>query len=159
MKGLPAETDFIVIGAGVAGLRAAIELAAAGRVLVLAKKEVTIPTRSPCQADRAALSDEEEVILHLQDTLIAGDGLCHPEAVKTLVEEGPERIEELIAWGSSSTGMEPNWFLKPKPLTATATFCVPRAIPRELKFCARFMPRSRRARIFRCWSSSFPRSF
>ncbi len=92
MKGLPAETDFIVIGAGVAGLRAAIELASAGRVLLLEKKE----------ADRSvtpALSDEEEVILHLQDTLVAGDGLCRPEAVKSLVDEGPERIEELIAWG------------------------------------------------------------
>jgi L-aspartate oxidase len=92
MKGLPAETDFVVIGAGVAGLRAAIELAVAGRVLLLTKKE-SDSSATP------ALSDEEEVILHLQDTLIAGDGLCRPEAVKTLVDEGPERIEELIAWG------------------------------------------------------------
>ena len=92
MKGLPSETDFIVIGAGVAGLRAAIELAGAGSVLLLEKKEADYS--SP-----PALSDEEEVILHLQDTLIAGDGLCRLEAVKTLVDEGPERIEELIAWG------------------------------------------------------------
>jgi len=97
MKGLPAETDFVVIGAGVAGLRAAIELADAGRVLVLAKKEA-FSTES-AQGIASALSDEEEVILHLQDTLIAGDGLCLPQAVKTLVEEGPDRIEELIAWG------------------------------------------------------------
>jgi L-aspartate oxidase len=98
MKGLPAETDFIVIGAGVAGLRAAIELAAAGRVLVLAKKESF--STQPAQAEIShALSDEEEVILHLQDTLLAGDGLCFPPAVKTLLEEGPERIEEVIAWG------------------------------------------------------------
>jgi L-aspartate oxidase len=100
MKGLPAETDFVVMGAGVAGLRAAIELAAAGRVLVLAKKESTLASPSSAPGGiTAALSDEDEVILHLQDTLIAGDGLCRPEAVKTLVEEGPERIEELIAWG------------------------------------------------------------
>ncbi len=92
MKGLPAETDFVVIGAGVAGLRAAIELASAGRVLLLAKKEAD-------NSATPALSDEEEVILHLQDTLIAGDGLCRPEAVKTLVDEGAERIEEVIAWG------------------------------------------------------------
>ncbi len=98
MKGLPAETDFIVIGAGVAGLRAAIELAAAGRVLVLVKKEAF--SARPAQGGIApALSDEDEVILHLQDTLITGDGLCRPEAVKTLVDEGPERIEEVIAWG------------------------------------------------------------
>ena len=100
MKGLPAETDFIVIGAGLAGLRAAIELAAAGRVLVLAKTEsVHAKPLSVTGGGSAALSDEDEVILHLLDTLIAGDGLCTPEAVKTMVEEGPERIEELIAWG------------------------------------------------------------
>jgi L-aspartate oxidase len=99
MKGLPAETDFIVIGAGVAGLRAAIELADAGRVLVLAKKEA-FSTPSAQGGAGSALSDEEEVILHLQDSLIAGDGLCLPQAVKTLVEEGPERIEELIVWGT-----------------------------------------------------------
>src|ERR1039458_922294 len=101
MKGLPAETDFVVIGAGVAGLRAAIELASAGRVLVLDKKEVTGSNTRPAQGSiAAALSDEDEVTLHLQDTLIAGDGLCLPEAVKILVEEGPQRIEELIAWGT-----------------------------------------------------------
>jgi L-aspartate oxidase len=101
MKGLPAETDFVVIGAGVAGLRAAIELASAGRVLVLAKKEVTDSNTQYAQGGiAAALSDEDEVSLHLQDTLVAGDGLCLPGAVKALVEEGPERIEELIAWGT-----------------------------------------------------------
>ena len=98
MKGLPAETDFVVIGAGVAGLRAAIELAAAGRVLVLAKKELS--ESNPQSAPVTALSDEDEVILHLQDTLDAGDHLCNPEAVKILLEEGPPRIDELIAWGS-----------------------------------------------------------
>ena len=97
MKGLPAETDFVVIGAGVAGLRAALELAAAGRVLVLAKKE-SLHSKPSGQAS-SSLSDEDEVILHLKDTLIAGDGLCRPEAVKTLIDEAPERVEELIAWG------------------------------------------------------------
>jgi L-aspartate oxidase len=101
MKGLPAETDFVVIGAGVAGLRAAIELAKAGHVFVLAKKEVTDSNTQYAQGGiAAALSDEDEVSLHLQDTLVAGDGLCSQEAVKILVEEGPERIEELIAWGT-----------------------------------------------------------
>ena len=72
MKGLPAETDFVVIGAGVAGLRAAIELAAAGRVLVLAKKEVPNFKPTMRRAIAAWLSDEDEIILHLQDTLDAG---------------------------------------------------------------------------------------
>ena len=89
-----------MIGAGVAGLRAAIELADAGRVLVLAKQEVTNSrAQSATGESTAALSDEEEVMLHLQDTLVAGDGLCLQQAVKTLVDDGSERIEEVIAWG------------------------------------------------------------
>ena len=101
MKSAPQETDFLVIGAGIAGLRAAIELAAAGRVLVLAKKEVTESATQLAQGGiAAALSDEDEVTLHLQDTLNAGAGLCNLEAARVLVEEGPERIEELIHWGT-----------------------------------------------------------
>jgi len=99
MKGLPAETDFVVIGAGVAGLRAAIELAAAGRVLVLAKGAFAHAHPDP-QGLTAVLSDEDEITLHLQDTLTAGDGLCNPAAVKILIDEGAERINELIAWGA-----------------------------------------------------------
>ena len=91
----------MVIGAGVAGLRAAIELAAAGQVLVLAKREVQDSATHWAQGGiAAALSDEDEISLHLQDTLSAGDGLCNPEAAKVLVEEGPERIEELMLWGT-----------------------------------------------------------
>ncbi len=101
MKGVPPQTDFLVIGAGVAGLRAAIELAAAGRVVVLAKRELTESATQYAQGGiAAALSDEDEIGLHLQDTLNAGDGLCHVQAAKVLVEEGPERIEELIQWGT-----------------------------------------------------------
>jgi L-aspartate oxidase len=101
MKSAPQETDFLVIGAGIAGLRAAIELASAGRVLVLAKKEVTESATHLAQGGiAAALSDEDEVTLHLQDTLNAGAGLCNVEAARILVEEGPERIEELIHWGT-----------------------------------------------------------
>jgi L-aspartate oxidase len=95
------ETDFLIIGAGVAGLRAAIELAPAGRVLVLAKREVTDSSTQYAQGGiAAALSDEDEISLHLQDTLAAGDGLCNPEAAKVLVEEAPQGIEELIGWGT-----------------------------------------------------------
>ncbi|HET8823622.1 MAG TPA: L-aspartate oxidase, partial [Terriglobales bacterium] len=95
------EIDFLVIGAGVAGLRAAIELASAGRVLVLAKREVTDSSTQYAQGGiAAALSDEDEISLHLQDTLNAGDGLCNPEAARVLVEEAPQGIEELIAWGT-----------------------------------------------------------
>ena len=101
MRSVPAETDFIVVGAGVAGLRAAIELAHAGRVLVLTKREVTESATQYAQGGIAvALSDEDEIGLHLQDTINAGDGLVNPEAARVLVEEGPERIQELISWGT-----------------------------------------------------------
>src|ERR1700756_4243352 len=100
-RSLPSETDFIVVGAGIAGLRASVELASAGRVLVLAKREVTESNTQFAQGGiAAALSDEDEISLHLQDTLDAGDGLCNTEAARVLVEDAPERIEELIAWGT-----------------------------------------------------------
>ena len=101
MPAAPSETDFLVIGAGIAGLRAAIELSPAGRVMVLVKREIADSSTQYAQGGiAAALSDEDEISLHLQDTLSAGDGLCNPEAAKVLVEDAPERIEELIAWGT-----------------------------------------------------------
>src|SRR3954464_15668786 len=98
---LPTETDSIVVGAGVAGLRAAITLAEAGRVLVLAKQELTESATQYAQGGIAVvLSDEDEVGLHLQDTIVAGDGLVNEAAARILVEEGPERIQELLDWGT-----------------------------------------------------------
>src|SRR5258708_9870819 len=97
MKVLPDRFDFLVVGAGIAGLRAAIELAPAGTVLVLAKNELSESATQYAQGGIAvALSDEDEISLHLQDTLIAGDGLCNLEAAQVLVAEGPDRIQELI---------------------------------------------------------------
>ncbi len=93
--------DFLVIGAGVAGLRAAIELAAAGRVLVVAKDSLRESSSEYAQGGIAvALSDDDDIALHEQDTLYAGDGLCDGAAVRTLVEEGPAAIERLIEWGA-----------------------------------------------------------
>lgn len=93
--------DFLVVGAGVAGLRAAIELASAGSVLVVAKDTLRESSSEYAQGGiAAALSDDDEVSLHEQDTLVAGDGLCNPETVHILVEEGPAVIEELVEWGA-----------------------------------------------------------
>ena len=93
--------DFLVIGAGVAGLRAAIDLAPAGRVLVVAKESLQESSSEYAQGGIAvALSDDDEVALHEQDTLYAGDGLCNRDAVRTLVEEGPAAIQQLIDWGA-----------------------------------------------------------
>jgi L-aspartate oxidase len=93
--------DFLVIGAGVAGMRAAIELAEAGTVLVIAKDSLRESSSEYAQGGIAvALSDDDEVALHEQDTLYAGDGLCDGAAVRALVEEGPAAIQELIDWGA-----------------------------------------------------------
>lgn len=94
-------TDFLVIGSGVAGLRAAVELASAGDVWVVTKDEVSESSTEYAQGGVAvALSDEDRVKIHFEDTIKAGDGLCREEAVRVLVEEGPERILELIRWGA-----------------------------------------------------------
>jgi L-aspartate oxidase len=101
MKKVPEYVDFIVVGAGVAGLRAAITLAEAGKVLVIAKQELTESNTQYAQGGIAvALSDEDEISLHFQDTIQAGDGIVNPEAAHVLVEEGPQRIQELIEWGT-----------------------------------------------------------
>jgi L-aspartate oxidase len=93
--------DFLVIGGGVAGLRAAIELARSGEVLVVTKDAPSESSSEYAQGGVAvALSDEDEISIHYEDTLKAGDGLCIRKAVRTLVEEGPMRIRELIAWGA-----------------------------------------------------------
>jgi len=94
--------EFLVIGAGVAGLRAAIELAEAGPVLVVAKDSLQESSSEYAQGGIAvALSDDDEVELHEQDTLSAGDGLCDRAAVRILVEEGPAAIQQLIDWGAA----------------------------------------------------------
>src|SRR5579862_3023090 len=100
VKRKDSNVDFIVLGGGIAGMRAAIELAKGGRVLVLTKDDLYESSTEYAQGGiAAALSEDDEVTLHLHDTLLAGDGLCREEAVRVLVEEGPEQIHQLIEWG------------------------------------------------------------
>ena len=95
------ENAFIVVGSGVAGLRAAVELAQYGRVAVLTKDQITESNTEYAQGGVAvALSDDDAIELHYQDTLDAGAGLCDPDAVSVLVEEGPRYITELIQHGA-----------------------------------------------------------
>ncbi|BCA54743.1 L-aspartate oxidase [Nitrospira sp. KM1] len=98
---LSREADFLVVGSGVAGLRAALELSRAGRVLVLTKGHPLQSSSTHAQGGVAvAMSEEDDVTIHLTDTLKAGHGLCRKDAVRVLVEEGPARIQELIRWGA-----------------------------------------------------------
>src|SRR5215203_3920761 len=96
------ETDFIVIGSGVAGLRASIELAKTGAsVTVLTKDKASESNTEYAQGGVAVvLSDDDNAELHEEDTLVAGAGLCDAEAVETLVAEGTRYIKQLIEWGT-----------------------------------------------------------
>ena len=93
--------DFLVMGAGVAGLRAAVELARHGDVLVVTKESVAESNTHYAQGGIAvALEGEGDVALHLDDTVNAGDGLVYRPAAEALVREGPLRVAELMQWGA-----------------------------------------------------------
>ncbi len=103
MSQLP-RLDVLVVGSGVAGLSAAVRLAQLGatRVGVLTKGELEQSTTRWAQGGIAAVlpGDEDSTDLHLADTLRAGAGLCDQAAVRVLVDEGSERVHELIALGA-----------------------------------------------------------
>ncbi|HUB29108.1 MAG TPA: FAD-binding protein, partial [Terracidiphilus sp.] len=93
--------DFLVMGAGVAGLRAGVELADHGRVLVVTKESVAESNTHYAQGGIAvAMAEDDDPAQHLEDTLAAGAGLVDPEAAAVLVGEGPVRVQELMAWGA-----------------------------------------------------------
>jgi len=93
--------DFVIVGGGIAGLRAAIGLAPASRVLVLTKADPTESNTGYAQGGiAAALGDDDSPAIHAADTIRAGDGLCDEAAVRVLVEEGPQYVRELIDWGA-----------------------------------------------------------
>lgn len=90
------------MGAGVAGLRAALELADHGDVLVVTKESVRESNTHYAQGGIAvAMEGEDDVALHLDDTMGAGDGLVYRQAAQVLVAEGPQRVQELIEWGAN----------------------------------------------------------
>jgi L-aspartate oxidase len=94
-------TDYLVLGSGIAGLRAALELARHGEVLVVTKDQPTESNTGYAQGGVAvALATDDDVDLHLEDTVKAGAGLVSREAARVLVEEGPGRIRELASWGA-----------------------------------------------------------
>ena len=101
----PGPFDVLVLGSGVAGLSVAVRLCEASprlSVAVLTKGELSQSTTRWAQGGVAAVlgGDEDSTDLHLADTLRAGAGLCDVDAVRVLVDEGPSRVEELIALGA-----------------------------------------------------------
>jgi L-aspartate oxidase len=94
--------DFLIIGSGIAGLRAAVELAGAGSVLILTKAEPREGNTGYAQGGiAAAVGPGDSPELHAADTIAAGDGLCDEPAVRVLVEEGPRYVRELMDWGAA----------------------------------------------------------
>src|SRR3954447_20792249 len=96
-------TDVLVIGGGVAGLRAAIAAADSGaEVLLLTKDTVDESNTWYAQGGIAAvLQPLDSIESHVQDTLMGGAGICDEQAVRQVVQEGPQRVLELLDWGAN----------------------------------------------------------
>src|SRR5262249_36359554 len=92
--------DFLVLGSGIAGLSFALKMAPRGRVAIITKKDRGESNTNYAQGGIAAVTSQEDSFeLHVRDTLEAGAGLCKENVVRTIVQEGPARISELIALG------------------------------------------------------------
>jgi L-aspartate oxidase len=92
--------DFVVLGSGIAGLSFALKMAAHGRVAIVTKKDRAESNTNYAQGGIAAVTSKEDSFeLHVRDTLEAGAGLCKESVVRTIIEEGPSRIAELIELG------------------------------------------------------------
>src|SRR5215470_8519387 len=99
------ETDFLVIGSGIAGLTYALKVSQKypdKEVLVITKATADETNTKYAQGGVAVVNDLENDSFqkHIEDTLIAGDGLCNRQVVEIVVKEGPERVQEIIDWGT-----------------------------------------------------------
>ena len=93
-------SDFLVIGSGIAGLSFALKVAAKARVTLITKKAQTDSNTNLAQGGIAAVvGPDDDFNTHIQDTIRAGCGLCHPEAVAAMVTEGPALVRELLEMG------------------------------------------------------------
>ena len=92
--------DFLILGSGIAGLSFALKVASRGRVAIITKKDRAESNTNYAQGGIAAVTSREDSFQqHVRDTLEAGAGLCHERVVRTIVEEGPARVAELIELG------------------------------------------------------------
>jgi L-aspartate oxidase len=97
-------SDFLVIGSGIAGLAFAIKASQTGSVNIVTKKQDRDSNTNYAQGGIASVFSRDDSFKgHMRDTFKAGAGLCNEKAVKILVHEGPERVRELIDWGTKFT--------------------------------------------------------
>ncbi len=107
MVGTTRQFDFLILGSGIAGLTFALKVAARGRVAIVTKKSRADSNTNWAQGGIAAVtSREDSVEMHVNDTLAAGAGLCREEIVRTIIAEGPERIQELMQLGTQFSERE-----------------------------------------------------
>ena len=96
--------DFLILGSGIAGLSFALKVARHGKVAIVTKKNRADSNTNWAQGGIAAVTSKEDSFeLHIQDTLTAGAGLCKEAVVRTIVEEGPLRVQELMDIGTKFT--------------------------------------------------------
>ncbi|MDR3581399.1 MAG: L-aspartate oxidase [Oryzomonas sp.] len=98
------ESDFLVIGSGIAGLSFALQAADHGSVAIVTKRDISESATKYAQGGIASVfSTEDSFDAHVNDTLVAGAGICHEDVVRMVVEEGPQTIRNLIEWGVKFT--------------------------------------------------------
>lgn len=103
------QTDYLVIGSGIAGLTFALHAARSGTVAIVTKKERTETSTNYAQGGIASVFDpEDSAELHIGDTIESGAGLCNEKVVRMVVQDGPTRIKELIALGVGFSRQEEN---------------------------------------------------
>lgn len=103
--------DYMVIGSGIAGLSFALKVAGHGKVAIISKANLDETNTSYAQGGISSVMYEPDNFeKHINDTLIAGDGLCDIEAVTKVVEEAPEKIQQLITWGTNFDKSEDGLF-------------------------------------------------
>lgn len=106
------QTDILVVGSGIAGLTFATKMAEAHpdqQILILTKAAADEESNTKYAQGGIAvvdLSTGDSYEKHIEDTLIAGDGLCNPETVEIVVKEGPERVQDIIDWGTNFDKLE-----------------------------------------------------
>jgi L-aspartate oxidase len=135
-------TDTLIIGGGVAGLRAAVAAASHGDVIVLSKCDLKSTNTAWAQGGVAGVMESTDTVeSHAQDTLAAGAGACDPRIVRLVVSRGPDLIRELISWGMRADADEGGTLLlggrEGTPRRASST---PGAMRRAWKCSGRFRP-------------------